>query len=56
MDPTEEIVLLLMWYRVFHSSGAVHLALDHVTTLLPAALLLLRDITAVAEMVYLPSY
>jgi hypothetical protein len=34
----------------------LHLAQDHVATPLPAALLLLRDVTAVAKTMYLPSY
>jgi hypothetical protein len=43
------------WYHVFHYSGTVRLALDRVATHLPAALLLLRDVAAVAETMCLPS-
>jgi hypothetical protein len=34
------------WYHAFHCSGTVRLAPDRVATPLPAALLLLRDVTA----------
>jgi hypothetical protein len=48
-DPTENTVPLLMWvawYHVLHCSGTVHVMPDRVTTPFPAALLLLRDVTA----------
>jgi hypothetical protein len=44
------------WYQVFHCSGIFLLAPDRVATPLPAALLLLRDVTAVPETMSLPSY
>jgi hypothetical protein len=59
MDPTENTIPLLIWvtwYHMFHCSVTVFLALDRMATLLPAALLLLCDITAVMETMYLPSY
>jgi hypothetical protein len=52
MDPTENAVSLLMWvmwYRVLHCGGTVHLVPDHVAILPSAALLLLRDVTADAD-------
>jgi hypothetical protein len=44
------------WYHVFHCGDIFHLALDRVATTLPAALLLLRDVTAVPETMSLPNY
>jgi hypothetical protein len=44
------------WYHVFYCSGIFHLALDRLATPLPAAVLLLRDVTAVPETKSLPSY
>jgi hypothetical protein len=58
MDLTENTVSLLTWMtwcQVFHCSGTVCLVLDRMATPLPMALLLLRDVTAVAEMMCLPS-
>jgi hypothetical protein len=51
-DPTENSVPLLTWvtwYHVLHCSGTVRQAPDRMATLLTAALLLLREVTAVAE-------
>jgi hypothetical protein len=51
VDPTENTVPLTWVARghVFHCSGTVRLAPERVATPLPAALLLLRDVTAVPE-------
>jgi hypothetical protein len=59
MDPTENTVPLLMWvtwYHMFHCKSNVCLVPDRTARLLPAALLLLRDVTAVAKTMRLPSY
>jgi hypothetical protein len=56
LDPTEHTVpqlVWLTWYHESHCSGTVCLAPDHLTTPLPAAHLLLHDITAVMEMIFL---
>jgi hypothetical protein len=48
-DPTENTLSVLIWvawYHVFHCSGTDRLVPDRVETPLPAALLLLRDVTA----------
>jgi hypothetical protein len=57
-DPTENTVPLLMWvrcYYVFRCSGSSCLAPDSVATPLPAVLLSLRDVPAVAETMSLAS-
>jgi hypothetical protein len=58
MDPTENIVPLLMWVtwcHLFHCSVTVHLAPDCEGTLLPTAFVMLHDINALVMMMCLPS-
>jgi hypothetical protein len=45
-ENTIPLSMWVVWFHMFHCSGTVHLVPHHVATLLPAALLLLRDFTA----------
>jgi hypothetical protein len=46
----------VMWDHVLHGSGTVCMELERVATPLPAALLLLLEVTVVAETMCLQSY
>jgi hypothetical protein len=47
---TLPLLMWVAWYHVFHCSGTVRLVPDGMATLLPAALLLLCDITVDEDM------